>query len=481
MCCSDVSPTSTFLIGLMCLTAFSNFAKTSADFSGYISQVLKNYTDHACDGEYVSLRCPHRTTISIQSSFYGRIIPSHQMCPSRYPHSYATLIKEDVACSVGTSLQKMLDECQDRRSCQFLVNSRLFGADPCPGTGKYLIVWYKCRPNEYKSKVACEDDKLRLSCKKSMVIAIYSAIFGRTQGGSLECPYQNLGMPMIECQSATALQLMIKRCHGKRRCSIYASTYEFGDPCYPGIRKHLNVIYTCVPKKLLHETQPRPTNYQGFQKPHFPLQPRVFDPNVIRDGVFFSDVSPSNIGRALPAEKKKGRSATFYSLDNSPFLLPVDETQLPALNSSMEPVGVSTEMALLSNILAAYAFITENPERAALYFVSGVCIGLVLTLLALVLRVSCRTDCKRSSTKKPPRERESDSDSSDSDDDSDTTSDLSARRHRRFERTLNMNVFTSAEELERAQRLEERERIIREIWMNGQPDIPGTRSLNRYY
>ena len=30
-----------------------------------------------------------------------------------------------------------------------------------------------------------------------MVIAIYSAIFGRTQGGSLECPYQNLGMPMI--------------------------------------------------------------------------------------------------------------------------------------------------------------------------------------------------------------------------------------------------------------------------------------------
>ncbi|NWY04797.1 EVA1C protein, partial [Nothoprocta ornata] len=266
--------------------------------TGYISQVLKNYTDHACDGEYISLRCPHRTTISIQSSFYGRIVPSHQLCPSRYPHSYAALIKEDVACTVGTSLQKMLDECQDRRSCQFLVNSRLFGADPCPGTGKYLIVWYKCRPNEYKSKAACEDDKLRLSCKKSMVIAIYSAVFGRTQGGSLECPYQSLGMPMIECQSATALQIMIKRCHGKRSCSIFASTYEFGDPCYPGIRKHLNVIYTC------------------------------------------------------------GRSATFYPREITPSRLPVDETPAPAFNGSMEPVGVSTEMALLSNILAAYSFIT---------------------------------------------------------------------------------------------------------------------------
>ncbi|OCT79049.1 protein eva-1 homolog A [Xenopus laevis] len=160
----------------------------------------------------------------------------------------------------------------------------------------------------------------------------------------------------------------------------------------------------------------------------------------------------------------------------------MDEAYQPVTNRTMAPVGeMNREMAVLSNIMAAYSFITENPERAALYFVSGVCIGLILTLVALVMRISCQADCKRTTVKKVPRRQDSDSDSSDSDDDSDTASDLSARRHRRFERTLNMNVFTSAEELERAQRLEERERIIREIWMNGQPDIPGTRSLNRYY
>ncbi|KAJ8356666.1 hypothetical protein SKAU_G00194600 [Synaphobranchus kaupii] len=129
---------------------------------------------------------------------------------------------------------------------------------------------------------------------------------------------------------------------------------------------------------------------------------------------------------------------------------------------------------------------SEHSERAALYFVCGVCLGLLLTLFALVVQISCHTDCQA----KPLRKRgvrgrgaESASDSSNDSDSSDwdTTSDLSARRHRRFERTLHTNVFTSAEELERAQRLEERERIIREIWMNGQPDIPGTRSLNRYY
>ncbi|XP_060087380.1 protein eva-1 homolog C-like [Heteronotia binoei] len=476
MSCLPTAFSSVFFIGIMCWIVSGKFVASSSDFSGYIASILKNYTDHACDGDYVSLRCPHRTTISIQASFYGRVVPSHQMCPSRHPQSYATLIKEDVACSAGTSLQKILEECQDKRSCQFLVSNRLFGVDPCPGTSKYLLVWYKCRPNEYKSKVACEDDKLRLSCKRSMVIAVYSAVFGRKHGGSLECPYHNVGIPAIECQSDSALQLMTRRCHGKRSCSVYASTYEFGDPCSPGIRKYLNIIYTCVPKKLLHETEPNPTNYQGAPQPRFPQPPREHDPNIIGDGAFISDASSPLADHVLP-EKKKGRSATFYPLDTRPLLLPADERT--AVDGTMEPAGTGPEMELLSNILAASSFITENPERAALYFVSGVCIGLLLTLLALVIRVSCKTDCKRSQSKKPPRE--SDSDSSESDDDSDTTSDLSARRHRRFERTLNMNVFTSAEELERAQRLEERERIIREIWMNGQPDIPGTRSLNRYY
>ena len=106
------------------------------------------------------------------------------------------------------------------------------------------------------------------------------------------------------------------------------------------------------------------------------------------------------------------------------------------------------------------------------------CIGLVLTLAALVMRISCHTDCCQHS-QEFLKDQESSSDSEDGS--LDAASDISVRRHRRFERTLNKNVFTSVEELERAQRLEERERIIREIWMNGQPEVPGTRSLNRYY
>ncbi|KAK1891606.1 Protein eva-1 like A [Dissostichus eleginoides] len=133
------------------------------------------------------------------------------------------------------------------------------------------------------------------------------------------------------------------------------------------------------------------------------------------------------------------------------------------------------EMALLSNILAAYTFIADQPEKTALVFLGSVCVGLLLTLCAIVFQIHCRADCHFGNSPGPTGDSESE--------DWDETSDLSARRRRRFERALlNATMFTSAEDLDRTQRLEERERILREIWMNGQPDISTvTQSLNRYY
>uniref|UniRef100_A0A3B4YTQ6 Protein eva-1 homolog A-like n=1 Tax=Seriola lalandi dorsalis TaxID=1841481 RepID=A0A3B4YTQ6_SERLL len=142
---------------------------------------------------------------------------------------------------------------------------------------------------------------------------------------------------------------------------------------------------------------------------------------------------------------------------------------------NMELKVVSQEMALLSNIMAAYTFIADQPERTALVFLGGVCVGLLVTLCAIVFQIHCRADCSYGNRTGPAGDSESE--------EWDDTSELSARRRRRFERALlHASMFTSAEELDRAQRLEERERILREIWMNGQPDISTvTQSLNRYY
>ncbi|XP_057690968.1 eva-1 homolog Ba [Corythoichthys intestinalis] len=155
------------------------------------------------------------------------------------------------------------------------------------------------------------------------------------------------------------------------------------------------------------------------------------------------------------------------------------------------------EMDLLSNSIAAYAHIKANPESFGLYFVLGVCFGLVLTLCLLLIRISCKPRTRTTSNgaasstseKKTPRDDEDqDSDDEEEDDervDVETPALLLATNTATMATEIpvgnhsnhsdgTLNVFTSAEELERAQRLEERERIIREIWRNGQPDILGS-------
>ncbi|XP_013872643.1 protein eva-1 homolog A [Austrofundulus limnaeus] len=182
---------------------------------------------------------------------------------------------------------------------------------------------------------------------------------------------------------------------------------------------------------------------------------------------------------------------------------------------NMEVKVVSQEMAFISNILAAYTFIADQPERTALVFLGGVSVGLLVTLCAIVFQIHCRADCHYGNTNDlqhrqkvgrprgqhvcaPRQPSDGNPDPSgavavasggtgasgaNESEDWDELTDLSAQRRRRFERALlHANMFTSSEELDRAQRLEERERILREIWMNGQPDISTvTQSLNRYY
>ncbi|XP_006777470.1 PREDICTED: protein eva-1 homolog B [Myotis davidii] len=126
------------------------------------------------------------------------------------------------------------------------------------------------------------------------------------------------------------------------------------------------------------------------------------------------------------------------------------------------------DMELLSNSLAAYAHIRANPESFGLYFVLGVCFGLLLTLCLLVITISC-------APRPRPRllEDEEDTVTRLGPEDTLPSPELSAEP----DGTVSINVFTSAEELERAQRLEERERILREIWRTGQPDLLGTGTL----
>ncbi|KAI4590181.1 hypothetical protein MJG53_001230 [Ovis ammon polii x Ovis aries] len=292
---------------------------------------------------------------------------------------------------------KVLDECQNQRACHLLVNSRVFGPDLCPGSSKYLLVSFKCQPNELKNKTVCEDHELKLHCHESKFLNIYSATYGRRTQERDVCSSEAERLPPFDCLSYSALHVLSRRCYGKQRCKVLVNNRHFGSPCLPGVKKYLSVFYACVPKNIL----------------------MAIDPSV-------ANIKPS-------VKQKDGDYA--------------------------------------------------HPERAALLFVSSVCIGLALTLCALVTRVSCTKDFQElqlarehlvpgsDKAEEDSQDEEGEEDSSDSD----LPGDLSG-----FGRTT-YPVYSSIEAAELAERIERREQIIQEIWMNSGLDTSLPRNMGQFY
>ncbi|XP_075707066.1 protein eva-1 homolog C isoform X1 [Rhinoderma darwinii] len=393
----QVEPVIRSRIALCIFLLWTSEVSALADFSGYLTKLLQNHTVSACDGEHLTLQCPRHSTISIQSAFYGR--PSHipPMCASSSPE---TMSSPHHKCLAQTALQKVLDECQNLRSCQLPVNSRVFGLDPCPGITKYLLVSYKCKPTEYKSTSVCENRELKLHCKEPKLLNIYSAVYGRFANEKSPCITDlDRGTP-YDCVSYSALNVLAQRCYGKQRCRIMVHDKHFGSPCLPGVVKYLIVNYTCDIKPDLSESR-------------LPS----------RDGLFFSD------------------------------------------------------------LLAAYSYVRDHPERAALFFVCSVCIGLIITLFALVTHISWRKDWRKfqkvngqivqiiacEETDRGSNEDEEE----EGGDEASTKSHFSQEFRELCKASRPVHCTEDAADL--AERIERREQIIHEIWLNSGLAIPPSR------
>ncbi|KAG8225254.1 hypothetical protein J437_LFUL006486 [Ladona fulva] len=146
-------------------------------------------------------------------------------------------------------LQTVVEACQKKRQCKFQVTAKALSGggamdDICPGSSKFVEVAYKCRPFEFRSKVACEDETTELRCGSHARIAIYSASFGRTEYESIQCP-QPQGVPEETCLVSYATETAMQMCHGKRKCVLNANAATFGNPCKQESRMYLKVVYTC--------------------------------------------------------------------------------------------------------------------------------------------------------------------------------------------------------------------------------------------
>ncbi|XP_032886451.1 protein eva-1 homolog C-like isoform X2 [Amblyraja radiata] len=359
--------------------------EAAPDFSGYLLKILQNHTVHACDGDRFSISCPPQTSISILSAFYGRRVSSEHLCPSGLNTS-----AESINCAAVTAVPKLYDECQEQHSCQFSVNRRVFGPDPCPGTSKYLIVSFKCKPDGHQSNLVCENETLHLQCKNQTVLVIYTASYGRALYGNMECPSTNSSTPDIECLSPTTLRIVSSSCHSKANCSITASVLSFGDPCIPGIRKQLNVSYTCVPKKLFEEAGQGPVK---------------------------------------------------------PFLIS-DYTH-----------GL--------------------PEKVALFFLSGVCSGLVFILCTIGFHMLLRQDISKLQSEAEDNQESENGHIKISDDEDDGSSDISFRQLTRQYRASD-NIFSPEMAAVIVDRGEQNDLRDREMWLNKEPSPYAIQNLNHH-
>ncbi|NWZ26173.1 EVA1C protein, partial [Asarcornis scutulata] len=137
---------------------------------------------------------------------------------------------------------------------------------------------------------------------------------------------------------------------------------------------------------------------------------------------------------------------------------------------------------IVSNSLATFAYIRDHPERAALLFVSSVCVGLILTLCALVIRVSCSKDFKKLQGKREPLVPESDGadeNSENEEEDDSSESELQDELAELYRPPY--SGYNSAEAADLAERIERREQIMQEIWMNSGLDMTPPRNMNTFY
>ncbi|XP_032689135.1 uncharacterized protein LOC116852673 isoform X1 [Odontomachus brunneus] len=409
--------------------------RAAGDNLALLSGTLKTYQRAACDEETMTLKCPPGTTISVEHAQYGRAgTYGISKCNSSVPPMITGDISTNHTCISPQSLQHSLlqtvvEVCQKKRQCKFNTSPNTFQGDPCPGLRKYIEVAYKCRPYEFRSKVACENDVINLVCHPGQRVAIFSASFGRTEYESLQCP-QPRGVKEETCMINFATETVMHLCHGKRRCSVVANSTTFGEPCRPDSRTYLKVVYTCVPRSVLRE------QYEGEIEADEIEQMHEFEEGFDRTD-FRAEFSPSpnlegpqpqprdNVSRNFPTvSSSPPRARTNNDVDTRLNMLkslgigakdlplpPLPPTVIQEITmASDNGVGNATStspvasgncttvvyafpkeeeedrlvVGYLNEWINAYSFITKNQEKFYLYIILSVTGG-ILVFLALVI------------------------------------------------------------------------------------------------
>lgn len=85
--------------------------------------------ERVCEGHKETIQCPVKQKIHVEYASYGRMKNGH----------FCGAIVFNTNCHADNSLNKVRENCEDKRNCLLEANNGIFG-DPCWGTQKYLEV-----------------------------------------------------------------------------------------------------------------------------------------------------------------------------------------------------------------------------------------------------------------------------------------------------------------------------------------------------
>ncbi|XP_035715663.1 protein eva-1 isoform X4 [Folsomia candida] len=408
---------SSFLL-LRSLPIATSYQVYRTDPFALLSGTLRTYQKAGCDGEYVILRCPTGTTISVQLAQYGKTAPSPTLCHSPgsiHPELVDSSITDpynNITCLMPSAIQTVVGLCQKKTSCKFQTSPRTFGGDPCPGARKYMETVYKCRPTEFKSVIGCETEVVQLRCNRSSRLAIYSANYGRTEYESVQCP-QSKGVPEESCLSSFATETVMQMCHGKRRCALSVDPATFGTPCKPESSMYLKVIFTCVPRKVLLE------KYQGEPEPDEMFDEETEDETGEPVGrvveLQLADhskgwVNPKSTSKPNTLSKSHSSGESIMEIQTSNFGLKSSAVQVQREERGEDHRATSSNansnnsqdvhiIYLISQGIQAYEFISRNTDKLWLYITISIasCLGVILSVLLVKIWIQ-RASSRRSSS-----------------------------------------------------------------------------------
>ncbi|XP_063708966.1 protein eva-1-like [Culicoides brevitarsis] len=355
--------------------AADDYFEIRVDPLALLSETLRQFRRTGCERAFITLNCPRGTSISIDIAQYNNIDEQKEIeCPSttgsitdstlsNVVHSNAEVeIKPPESCNWPRAiqyslLQTVVESCQKKQHCRFNAPPRTFGGDPCPGKERYIEIVYKCRPYEFRKKVACENDVVQLICNPYSRIALYSASYGRTEHETLQCA-NPAGIREETCLATRSTEVAMDKCHGKRKCNIKADSQLFGKPCSPGSLNYLKVVYTCVPRKVL---QNQFNVSEADEQMHSDVENEQ-DEFYNDDQVYVGNEAPK-----LQAPPSHTATATVNdTLAHRPS---------NAILIAQQPKQKTNEETL-----------EENQERFFLYLILSVSTGILLCLLVIITR-----------------------------------------------------------------------------------------------